>query len=61
MERGHKRGTIVAAGTPEDVAQVEGSHTGGYLARVLASHAATSERAGKDKRPQSSRARRTAT
>ncbi|MGE5927589.1 MAG: excinuclease ABC subunit UvrA [Gemmatimonadota bacterium] len=35
-EGGDGGGTIVAAGTPEDVATVEGSHTGHFLRRVLA-------------------------
>jgi excinuclease ABC subunit A len=34
-EGGNGGGRIVAAGTPEEVAQVEGSATGEYLARVL--------------------------
>jgi excinuclease ABC subunit A len=34
-EGGDGGGTLVAAGTPEQVAQDEGSHTGRYLARVL--------------------------
>ncbi|MEL6583583.1 MAG: excinuclease ABC subunit UvrA [Pseudomonadota bacterium] len=34
-EGGDGGGTIVAEGTPEDVAQVEGSHTGHYLAEML--------------------------
>jgi len=34
-EGGDKGGVVVAQGTPEDVAAVEGSHTGRYLARVL--------------------------
>ena len=32
---GHKGGRIVAAGTPEDVAQVKESHTGEYLKKML--------------------------
>lgn len=35
-EGGDKGGTIVAAGTPEEVAGAEGSYTGHYLNRVLA-------------------------
>jgi excinuclease ABC subunit A len=35
-EGGTRGGTIVAAGTPEEVAAVEGSHTGRYLASILA-------------------------
>ena len=35
-EGGDGGGLIVAEGTPEDVARIPGSHTGRYLARVLA-------------------------
>ena len=35
-EGGEGGGTVVASGTPEDVAAVEGSHTGRYLAGILA-------------------------
>jgi excinuclease ABC subunit A len=35
-EGGDGGGTLVAAGTPETLAGVEASHTGRYLARVLA-------------------------
>jgi excinuclease ABC subunit A len=35
-EGGRGGGTVVAQGTPEEVAQVPGSHTGEYLAEVLA-------------------------
>jgi len=35
-EGGLNGGTIVATGTPEEVSQVEASHTGHFLARVLA-------------------------
>ena len=34
-EGGDKGGTVVAQGTPEDVAKVKASHTGHYLAKVL--------------------------
>ncbi|MBX3234052.1 MAG: excinuclease ABC subunit UvrA [Labilithrix sp.] len=34
-EGGDKGGTIVAAGTPEEIAKTKGSHTGRYLAEVL--------------------------
>ena len=34
-EGGDGGGQIVAEGTPEDVAQVKGSHTGHYLADML--------------------------
>ncbi len=35
-EGGARGGTVVAAGTPEEVAATEGSHTGRFLAQVLA-------------------------
>jgi excinuclease ABC subunit A len=35
-EGGDAGGRIVAAGTPEQLAQAPGSYTGAYLARVLA-------------------------
>jgi excinuclease ABC subunit A len=34
-EGGERGGEVVAAGTPEDVAEVAGSHTGRFLSRVL--------------------------
>jgi excinuclease ABC subunit A len=34
-EGGERGGEVVAAGTPEEVAEVEGSHTGTFLKRVL--------------------------
>jgi excinuclease ABC subunit A len=37
-EGGDKGGQIVVCGTPEEVAQHQGSHTGRYLAQVLAQH-----------------------
>jgi excinuclease ABC subunit A len=39
-EGGDKGGTIVAAGTPEEIVEAAGSHTGHYLADVLARSAA---------------------
>jgi len=35
-EGGHGGGTILAAGTPEQIARIKGSHTGRFLARSLA-------------------------
>ncbi|MCB0221140.1 MAG: excinuclease ABC subunit UvrA, partial [Chrysiogenetes bacterium] len=35
-EGGDEGGRIIAAGTPEQVARVEGSHTGSFLAEILA-------------------------
>ncbi len=34
-EGGSRGGTIVAQGTPEEIAQVPESHTGRFLARIL--------------------------
>ena len=34
-EGGDGGGTVVAAGTPEEIAQVEGSYTGQYVKRYL--------------------------
>ena len=34
-EGGTGGGTVVATGTPEEVAAVPGSHTGGFLAEIL--------------------------
>ena len=39
-EGGHRGGTVVAAGTPEQVAAVEGSYTGQYLKKILEREAA---------------------
>jgi excinuclease ABC subunit A len=38
-EGGHGGGRLVAAGTPEQIAREPASHTGRYLARVLAAAA----------------------
>jgi excinuclease ABC subunit A len=38
-EGGNGGGKIVAKGTPEEVAEAEGSHTGEYLAKLLKKHA----------------------
>ena len=38
-EGGEKGGRVVAAGTPEDVAEASGSHTGSFLRKVLTNHA----------------------
>jgi excinuclease ABC subunit A len=47
-EGGDGGGRIVAAGTPEDLAQVPASHTGRYLARTLGmAPAAPATRAGR--------------
>ena len=38
-EGGERGGTIIATGTPEEVAQVEGSFTGKFLKKMLGDHA----------------------
>ena len=38
-EGGERGGTIIATGTPEEVAQVEGSFTGKFLKKMLGNHA----------------------
>ncbi len=45
-EGGTRGGTIVASGTPEDVAQVKASYTGQYLKPMLARHASAKRKAG---------------
>ena len=39
-EGGFRGGTVVAEGTPEDVAKVKASYTGNFLAEILASNRA---------------------
>jgi len=46
-EGGEARGTVIAAGTPEDVAGTPGSHTGEYLAEVGVVGAAPKARRGR--------------
>ena len=46
-EGGDGGGRMVAAGTPEDLAQVPASHTGRYLARTLGMAPAPAARAGR--------------
>jgi excinuclease ABC subunit A len=38
-EGGHRGGTILATGTPEDIAGIQHSHTGRFLAKVLGTEA----------------------
>jgi excinuclease ABC subunit A len=45
-EGGEKGGEIVATGTPEEIAQVEASHTGRYLRPILADRLETERRSG---------------
>jgi len=45
-EGGSGGGRVVAEGTPEDVAGVAGSHTGGFLARLLTAGPARASRGG---------------
>ncbi|MDN5795977.1 MAG: excinuclease ABC subunit A, partial [Intrasporangium sp.] len=46
-EGGSRGGTVVATGTPEDVAAIEASHTGRFLAPILARTARSPERAAR--------------
>src|SRR5207248_10647363 len=50
-EGGEEGGRVIAAGTPEQVAEVEGSYTGGFLAGVLPPRP-TSRRRPAGRRPQ---------
>ena len=43
-EGGFRGGTVVAEGTPEDVAKVKGSYTGEFLAEILATNRQSSPR-----------------
>jgi excinuclease ABC subunit A len=43
-EGGFRGGTVVAEGTPEDVAKVQGSYTGEFLAEILATNRQSSPR-----------------
>ncbi|MEO6529074.1 MAG: excinuclease ABC subunit A, partial [Gemmatimonadaceae bacterium] len=45
-EGGTRGGTVVASGTPEEVARVEASHTGRYLRGMLKQSAARQRKAG---------------
>jgi excinuclease ABC subunit A len=45
-EGGERGGTVVAAGTPEQVAAVAASHTGRYLKPILARAAESAGKAG---------------
>src|SRR5204863_10061799 len=45
-EGGNRGGAIVAAGTPEDVARVDTSHTGRYLKTLLEKRKAAKRKAG---------------
>jgi excinuclease ABC subunit A len=56
-EGGEAGGYVVAAGTPEDVARVEASHTGRYLRRQLAVEDGRPGREGGNGRPREPRAR----
>jgi excinuclease ABC subunit A len=40
-EGGFRGGTVVAEGTPEDVAKVKASYTGNFLAEILATNRAS--------------------
>jgi len=53
-EGGGAGGELVAQGTPEEVARIARSHTGQYLARVLARGTEARKPSGKSSRPNSS-------
>ncbi len=53
-EGGEEGGKLVAAGTPEAVAEVEGSHTGRYLCELLRLGSARASRAGFGPSPKTS-------
>lgn len=48
-EGGDAGGTLVAEGTPEQVAKVKGSYTGHYIERILAAHTGTKKSTEKSK------------
>ena len=50
-EGGFRGGTVVAEGTPEDVAKVKASYTGKFLAEVLATNRASSSKSTVKKTP----------
>lgn len=49
-EGGHKGGTILATGTPEDIAKVKASYTGQFLKPMLETHAARAAGRAKTKK-----------
>jgi excinuclease ABC subunit A len=50
-EGGFRGGTVVAEGTPEEVALVKASYTGQYLAEVLATNRVTAQKKPAEKKP----------
>ena len=48
-EGGFRGGTVVAEGTPEEVAKVKASYTGQFLAEILASNRAVKKTSAKKK------------
>ena len=58
-EGGERGGTLVASGTPEDVARNPASHTGRYLARMLGAQAPTAVRREVARRLRAGRSART--
>jgi excinuclease ABC subunit A len=50
-EGGFRGGTVVAEGSPEEVAKVKASYTGQYLAEILATNRATGKRTPAKKTP----------
>jgi excinuclease ABC subunit A len=60
-EGGNRGGTVVATGTPEDIAQVEASHTGGFLREILGTAPAPAARRPAKKAAAAAPARKSAT
>ena len=50
-EGGFRGGTVVAEGTPEDVAQVKASYTGQYLAEILSTNRVAAKKKPAEKQP----------
>jgi excinuclease ABC subunit A len=50
-EGGFRGGTVVAEGTPEEVAQVKASYTGQYLAEILSTNRVTAQKKPAEKKP----------
>jgi excinuclease ABC subunit A len=50
-EGGFRGGTVVAEGTPEEVAQVKASYTGQYLAEILSTNRVAAKKKPAEKKP----------
>ena len=49
-EGGDKGGTVIATGTPEEIAKVKESYTGQYVAKILKKHSGTAAKKGRVKK-----------